>query len=66
MKKYKNNELYQKIIEEIEKNSRITEIELADKYEVSERTMRRYFKDLKDNKKIKMLKRGKDREWKIL
>jgi len=66
MMKYKNNELYQKIIEEIEKNSRITEIELADKYEVSERTMRRYFKDLKDNKKIKMLKRGKDREWKIL
>lgn len=66
MMKYKNKELYHEIIQEINKNSQITERELSEKYEVSERTIRRYFKDLKDNKKIRLIRNGKYREWHIL
>lgn len=66
MMKYKNDDLYNKIIAEIKENSQLTETSLADKYDVSERTIRRYFKDLKDKKKIKLIKKGKFREWHIL
>ena len=64
--KYKNYELLDKILMEIRNNSKITENFIAKKYLFSERTVRRYFKYLKDNKKIKLVNKGKDREWKIL
>jgi len=62
----KNIELYSNVISEIKNNSFITERELADKYLVSERTIRRYIKELKDSKKITLVKIGKIRMWKIL
>jgi len=64
--KQKNYKMYEIIIEEIVNNSQVTEKYIADKYLISERTVRRYFKDLKDNKKIKLIIRGKFREWIIL
>ena len=64
--KYKNYELLDKILMEIRNNSKITENFIAKKYLFSERTVRRYFKYLKDNKKIILINKGKDREWKIL
>ena len=64
--KYKNYELLDKILMEIRNNSKITENFIAKKYFFSERTVRRYFKYLKDNKKIILINKGKDREWKIL
>lgn len=54
------------IIEEIKNNQDITEIELTKKYGCSERTMRRYFKILKNEGKIVMLRKGKNRYWKVL
>ena len=62
----KNIELYSNVISEIKNNSFITERELADKYLVTERTIRRYIKELKDSKKITLVKIGKIRMWKIL
>jgi len=64
--KYKDKMLYSFIIMEIKKNSKTTEKGLADKYLVSERTIRRYIKELKDNKQIYLKNIGKEREWKIL
>lgn len=66
MMRYKNNELYINILEEIKSNSKITEKELAKKYEVTERTIRRYFKELKNNNIIKLIRNGNLREWHIL
>lgn len=66
MMKYKNEQLYAEILNEIKINPKITENELAMKYDVAERTIRRYFKDLKDKNKIALLKKGNLREWKIL
>ena len=64
--KIKNSELYQNILEEIKNNSKITEEELAKKYLVSERTIRRYIKELKEKKKIILKNVGKKREWKLI
>lgn len=64
--KQKNSEIYKNIINEIKSNSKVTEKYIADKYLLSERTIRRYFKDLKNNNKIKLIINGKYREWKIL
>jgi len=66
MMRYINNELYINILEEIKSNSKITEKELAKKYEVTERTIRRYFKELKNNNIIKLIRNGNLREWYIL
>lgn len=66
MMRYKNNELYINILKEIKSNSKITEKELAKKYEVTERTIRRYFKELKNNNIIKLIRNGNLREWHIL
>lgn len=57
-----NIDLLNYIMEEIKDNKKITEVYLANKYGYSERTIRRYIKILKDQKKIK-LKTGKNREW---
>ena len=64
--KQKNYKMYEIIIDEIRNNSQVTEKYIAEKYLISERTVRRYFKDLKDSKKIKLIIRGKFREWIIL
>jgi len=61
-----NEKLIQIILQEIKKNSKITEKELSKKYFYSERTIRRYFKVLKDNGKIKLISVGKNRSWEIL
>ena len=60
-----NKELLEKIIDEINKDSKITELSLSKKYYYSERTIRRYFKTLKDSGKIKLIGTGKNRRWKI-
>lgn len=48
------------------KNNKVTEIYLAQKYKVHERTIRRYIKDLKDNNLIKLSIEGKNRQWIII
>ena len=53
------------LIEELNKNSKITQKELMKKYEVSERTIRRYLKILKDENLLILEAKGKNRNWKI-
>lgn len=62
----KNIKLYEIILKEINNNSNITEVEIAKRYYYSERTIRRYIKDLKNEKIIKLIKNGKERYWKLL
>lgn len=62
----KNKKIYENIIYEITINSKVTEKFIADKYKLSERTIRRYFRELKINNKIELVINGKCREWKIL
>ena len=64
--KTKNEEMYEFIVMEIKSNREVTEKYLAEKYNFSERTIRRYIKDLKDNKKIILNKKGNLRYWQIL
>ena len=54
---------YNEIISNLLKNPRITEKELAQKYLISERTIRRYLKVLKDKNIIDYYKNGKTRYW---
>ncbi len=54
---------YNEIISNLLKNPRITEKELAQKYLISERTIRRYLKVLKDKNIIEYYKNGKTRYW---
>ncbi len=54
------------IIKEIKNNQDITEAILAKKYNCTERTIRRYFKILKSEGKIIMIRKGKNRYWKVL
>jgi len=61
-----NQKLLEVILNEIKKNNKITEKELAIKYYYSERTIRRYFKLLKNHGKIKFIKIGKNRSWNIV
>ena len=58
-------ELLLSIIEDIVNNNSITERVLANKYEVSERTIRRYIKILKDANIIE-IKDSKKRKWLII
>ena len=62
----KNNEMYDIILNEIKQNNKVTEVYLAQKYEVHERTIRRYIKDLKDNNIIQLSIEGKNKQWIIL
>ena len=64
--KEKNQKMYEIIIDEIRNNSQVTEKFIADKHLISERTVRRYFKDLKDSNKVKLVIKGKFRKWIIL
>lgn len=64
--RYKDKKMYEIILQEIKTNPLVTEISLANKYDVSERTIRRYIKDLKDKNKIVLIIKGKKRNWKIL
>lgn len=60
-----NKEMLEIILIEIKDNSKVTELTLANKYGYTERTIRRYFKILKDSGKIKLIDTGKKRAWKI-
>lgn len=62
----KNNELYNKILEEIRNNNMVTEVIIANKYLINERTVRRYIKELRNSNKIILIGTGKNRYWKIL
>ena len=62
----KNNDMYDIILNEIKQNKKVTEIYLAKKYNIHERTIRRYIKDLKDNNIIKLSIKGKSRQWIII
>jgi len=61
-----DNKLLELIINEIKRNDKITEKELSFRYKYTERTLRRYFKILKDNNIIKLNGAGKKRTWKII
>lgn len=54
------------ILKEIKNNPKITQRELAYKYDYSERNIRRYFKILKDKDYIKYVSKGKKSKWIIL
>ncbi len=51
------------ILMDINNNPKITQTMLKKKYKLSERTIRRYMKVLKDNHVIKLINLGKKREW---
>lgn len=61
----KDDKMYQIILDEIKNNNMVTEVFIANKYGVSERTIRRYIKDLKDNNEIFLVSVGKNRQWDI-
>jgi len=61
-----NEELLNHIIKRIKDNSAVTESYLAKETFYSERTIRRYFKILKDRKAIRLIGSGKKRSWKII
>ena len=61
-----NKELFKTIYNEIKINSKISQKQLSTKYNVCERTIRRYIKILKDNGYIKYIVNGKDKRWYIL
>ena len=58
--------LFKMILKEIKKDDQITEGYLAKKFQVSERTIRRYMCILKDEGKIELTGRGIKRKWKLL
>ena len=62
MKKIKNG-ILNGILDDIRKNNYITEKELSNKYEVSERTIRRYIKILKNENKLKSKSKGLKHKW---
>lgn len=61
----KDDKMYQIILDEIKNNNMVTEVFIANKYGVSERTIRRYIKDLKGNNEIFLVSAGKNRQWDI-
>ena len=58
-----NKYLLEDIINEIKDNGNITEKEISNKYYYSERTIRRYFKILKDKGFIELVKSGNRNKW---
>lgn len=62
----RKEELLKKILMELQENSKMTEKEIAQKFYYSERTIRRYFKILKDRKIIVLITTRKNREWKVI
>ncbi len=61
-----NKELLKNIYNEIKLNPKISQKELARKYNVNERTIRRYYKILKDSGYIIKQSSGKKTKWFIL
>lgn len=61
----KNFKLLENILKEIKEDENITELKIAEKYDYTERTVRRYFKLLKDENKIELIKDGKNQRWLI-
>ena len=62
----KKDEILNIIIDEIKCNSSITERKISEVIERDERTVRRYFKILKELEIIKLEKEGKHRKWIII
>lgn len=61
-----SKELLYNIYNEIRLNTKVSQKELSKKYSVSERTIRRYCKILKDNGYIKYVISNKNNRWHIL
>ena len=61
-----NKELLKNIYNEIKLNPKVSQKELAKKYNVCERTIRRYFKVLKDSGYVKYVSDSKNSRWCIL
>ena len=61
-----NKRLLEKIYNELKLNPKVSQIELARKYNASERTIRRYYKILKDNGYIIQQSSGRKTVWHIL
>ena len=64
--KIKNKGLLKKIYNELKLNPKISQKELARKYNVCERTIRRYYKILKDDGFIIQYSSGRSTEWNII
>ena len=60
-----NKGLLKKIYNDLKLNSKVSQIELAKKYDVNERTIRRYYKILKDNGYIIQQDSGRKTVWHI-
>ena len=61
-----NNDLLKNIYNELKLDPKVSQIELAKKYDVNERTIRRYYKFLKDNGYIVQQSSGRKTIWHIL
>lgn len=60
-----NYDLIVNILEEISNNNFITAKKISQKYGCNERTVRRYFKILKDEKLIRATKVGNKSKWNV-
>ena len=54
------------ILEDIKKNPKITEEKIAEKYNYSDRTVRRYIRELREKNIIKSYGNGRKHYWKIM
>ena len=54
------------IFEDIKNSKNVTQKNLAIKYNCHERTIRRYYKILKDNNYIEYIVNGNEKKWKII
>ncbi len=61
-----NEGLLKKLYNELKLNPKVSQIKLAKKYDVNERTIRRYYKILKDNGYIVRQSSGRKTVWHIL
>ena len=61
-----NKKLLKSIYNELTLDSKVSQKQLAKKYSVSERTIRRYYKILKDNEYIIQFNTGRKTEWHII
>lgn len=61
-----SDSLLYSIYNELKINNKVTEKILAIKFSVSERTIRRYIKLLKDKNYIMLINYGKKKKWKII
>ena len=60
-----NEKLLKKILKEIKKDNFITERDLAEELNKSERTIRRYIKVLKVEGKVKLIGGGCTKKWQV-